>query len=327
MALRPPAVLPRLALALLLLFGARAALAGEPLTVGVLKFGTVNWQLAALKQAGLDRAAGFQLEVLPLASKNATSVALMAGEADVIVSDWIWALRQRNAGEDFLFAPYSTALGAVVVAADGPVQSIVDLAGRRLGVAGGPLDKSWLILQAWARQTAGFDVAAAAEVVFAAPPLLAEQLRAGRLDAVLIYWPYAARLEAAGHRRLIGVDQTLRDLGIGRPQALVGYLFRERLVRERPEAIDAFLKAIAETNRILAGSEAAWQDLAPLMKAAGPAEFESLKAGYRAGIPAPLEAASIDDAHKLYDLLLHQGGAELLGDKPRFDAALFWRGP
>ena len=73
----------------------------ENLKVGVLKFGTVNWQLESLTHHGFDRAQGLEVTLLPLASKNATSVAFQAGEVDMIVSDWIWVLRQRaGAGED-----------------------------------------------------------------------------------------------------------------------------------------------------------------------------------------------------------------------------------
>ena len=65
---------------------------------------------------GLHKTDALTLEILRLASKTATSVALQAGAADIIVSDWVWAMRQRAAGEDFVFVPYSTALGAVMLA-------------------------------------------------------------------------------------------------------------------------------------------------------------------------------------------------------------------
>ncbi len=70
----------------------------EPVRVGVLKFGTVAWELEVIKHHGLDRKAGFELEVVPFASTLATKVALQAGALDVIVSDWFWVSRQRAAG-------------------------------------------------------------------------------------------------------------------------------------------------------------------------------------------------------------------------------------
>ena len=171
------------------------------LKVGVLKFGTVNWQLDSLKTNGFDTAENLELEVVALASKNATSVALQAGDADMIVSDWIWVNRQRAAGDDFVFVPYSNALGALVLGPGNKARDVTGLKGRKIGIAGGPVDKNWLLLRAWTRKHHGFDLADSAEAVFAAPPLLNEQLRTGRLDAVLTFWPFAARLEAGGATR------------------------------------------------------------------------------------------------------------------------------
>ncbi len=307
---------------------ADTALAAERLRVGVLKFGTVNWQLDSLKAGRFDAAQGLELEVLPLASKNATAVALQAGEVDMIVSDWIWALRQRAAGTDFLFAPYSTALGALVLRSGLEMAGIGDLAGKRIGVAGGPIDKSWLVLRSWSQSRLGLDLAEAAEPVFAAPPLLNEQLRMGKLDAVLTYWPYAARLEAAGFVRLAAVGDLLTDLGIEGSPALVGYVFRQDLAREKPAALEGFFRALAATNDLLARSDAEWERLRPIMKVGSNREFEALKAGFRAGIPALfMDAKGLVDARTLFRILAETGGDRLVGAKTSFDPAVFWTGP
>src|SRR5690606_9323803 len=128
------------------------------------------------------------LQVLPLGSKNAVSVALQGGAVDLIVSDWIWVSRQRAAGRPYTFVPYSVATGAVVVRPDAGIEELADLQGRRLGVAGGPVDKSWLLLQAYAHRTLGKDFAASLEPTFAAPPLLNQLLLRRELPAVLNYW-------------------------------------------------------------------------------------------------------------------------------------------
>ena len=174
------------------------ARAEETVRAGVLKFGTVNWLLNVVQHHGLDTKHGYKLEQLELASSNATSVALLSGEVDTIVTDWFWALRQRAAGETLRFFPYSRTLGALIVKPSGPVKSLADLKGRKIGVAGGPLDKSWLLMRAWTREQGIGDLAEVAEPVFAAPPLLAEKMRGAEFDATLIFWHYAARLEGAG---------------------------------------------------------------------------------------------------------------------------------
>ena len=148
----------------------------ETVRIGVLKFGTVNWELDVIRHHGLAEAEGIRLEIVELGSKPATTVAFQAGEVDAIVSDWIWVSRQRHEGRDFSFVPYSTAVGALVVPANSPIGSLEDLKDRRVGIAGGPLDKSWLLLRALAQQRHGMDLGAAADEVFGAAPLLTKQV-------------------------------------------------------------------------------------------------------------------------------------------------------
>ena len=299
------------------------AAADKPLSVGVLKFGTVNWQLDTVKTHRLDAAAGLSLEVSPLASENATSVALQAGEVDLIVSDWIWVMRQRAAGADFVFVPYSHALGALVAVAEDGIKRVEDLAGKRVGVAGGSVDKSWLLLRAWSERMLGFDIGERATPVFGAPPLLNEQLRRGDLDAVLTFWPDAARLEAQGYRRLAAVSELLAELGIEGPLPLIGYVFREKLAVERRDDLRAFFDAVAAANQILSASDQEWKRLRPLMRAGSDAEFDRLKAGFRAGLPIDF-AVDLVQAEALYRILAEHGGDKLLGRGTRFDPNAFW---
>lgn len=308
-----------------LLLGSTSSNAAERLTVGVLKFGTVNWQLRTMKDAGLDTAAGVELEILPLASKNATSVALQSGAADMIVTDWIWALRQRAEGEDFVFAPYTNALGALVLAKGASLAALSDLKGKRIGIAGGPLDKSWLVLRASTLRHDNFDLADTAQAVFGAPPLLSEQLRQNGVDAVLTFWPYAARLKAAGHPVALNVEAVLGDLGVSQPPSLVGYVFRKSFEEKSPALVEGFFKALAKANALLKSDDATWDNIRPVMKAANDDEFAALKAGFRAGIPDTTWVDDTTGAQQLYDILKEMGGSKLLGKAQSFDPDLFWR--
>jgi NitT/TauT family transport system substrate-binding protein len=144
------------------------------LRVVALRFGSLNWLLETIRAEGLAEKAGLKLEIMTVATNQAGPVALLAGGADVIVSDWTWALRQRAFGEKLKFAPYSSALGAVMVPEGSPIAKLADLEGKKLGVAGGAIDKSWLLLRAYSRKTMGKDVSEVAEPIFGAAPLLTE---------------------------------------------------------------------------------------------------------------------------------------------------------
>lgn len=304
--------------------GGLAAAAGTPaLRIGSLKFGTLNWLVETITAEGLAARLDLRLETVDFASGQATTVALQAGDVDLIVTDWLWALRLRNEGRDFRFAPFSNALGALMVAAKGPVRSLSDLAGRKIGVAGGALDKSWLLLRAYAQERAGIDLATAAEAVYGAPPLVNQQLALGRVDAALTFWPFAARLDAAGFQRLLDVKDVIAGLGISPTPPLVGFVWRGGIEAEKGAALAGFFQAAAAANRVLATSETAWERLRPLMQAADDAEFVKLRDYFRAGIPGGFGEAELAACARLYEVLARVGGAELVGPKPGFDPALF----
>mgnify|MGYP000647376091 CR=1 FL=1 len=92
--------------------------------VGVLKFGTVNWELDVIKTNGLDRKEGFNLDVQPYGSNDAADVALMGGAVDAIVEDWLFVARHRAEGGDLTFIPYSSSVGALMVGPDSPIASM-----------------------------------------------------------------------------------------------------------------------------------------------------------------------------------------------------------
>src|SRR5262245_59539086 len=92
---------------LALLAATLATAAPARVRVGVLKFGTVSWELDVMQTHGLAAREGIDLQVVTLASTNATTVALQGGAVDLIVTDWIWVSRQRAEGRSYTFVPYS----------------------------------------------------------------------------------------------------------------------------------------------------------------------------------------------------------------------------
>ena len=130
----------------------------DSVKVGVLKWGTANWELKTLVDKKLDSKNKYKLEVVGLGSKNASSTALQGGEVDVILSDYIWVNRQRAEGADFTFVPHSLTVGGLIVDPDSGINNVSDLKGKKIGIAGGPVDKSWVILQAYAQEKFGMNL-------------------------------------------------------------------------------------------------------------------------------------------------------------------------
>jgi NitT/TauT family transport system substrate-binding protein len=322
---------------LALLFCAIASLAlaqpvkaANKVTVGVLKFGTVSWALDTIHANGLDKAEGIELDIVPLASTQATTVGLQAGSVDIIATDWLWVSRERSGGGDFTFSPFTTALGAIMVPPNSPIKTLGDLKGKRLGVAGGPLDKSWLLLVAYALRTANLDLRKETTQEYGAPPLLAERAKQGELDAVLNFWPYAARLEAEGFTQLIGVEDVVSELGAKGEVAMVGYVFSESWAKQNLEAIQGFLRAAAKADELLATSNEQWDRLKPLMGENDPSftdkTFDALRRRYREGIPERSANESEADAKILYQFLRELGGEKLVGPGTELAPGTFWHG-
>lgn len=295
----------------------------EAVRVGVLKFGTASWELDAMKHASLDHAAGIDVDVVVFAGEDASNVALQAGDVDIIVSDWLWVSRLRAEGADFTFVPYSSSVGGIMVPQGSTLRSLRDLTGRRLGVAGGPLDKSWLLIQALARRDHGLDLAAENDIVYGAPPLLSEKARQGELDAVLTFWHYCARLEADGFETLVDAGEAASALGAAGSVSNLGYVFSEEWAQARPEAARGFLEASRATKTLLASSDAEWERLAPLIRADG-AELLALRDRYRQGIPRRPAAAEEADARLLHDVLADIGGEKLVGRSTTLAPGTYW---
>ncbi|MDQ8697408.1 ABC transporter substrate-binding protein [Hyphomicrobium sp. LHD-15] len=297
--------------------------AAPPLRLASVKYGTLSWVIATIRALELDKKAGLEIEVIDVASNQAGPVALLASGADVIVSDWTWAMRQRALGEKLKFAPYSSALGAVVVPEKSGITAISGLEGKALGVAGSAIDKSWLLLRAYSKKVLGRDMAQYARPSFGAAPLLAEEMRSGRIDAVLNFWTYAARLTGSGFKEILTIDTVMKDLGIDPVPALVGFIWKEDYEAVHAGEITKLLGIVQEANAVLAVDDGAWERLRPLVKPETDGEFRAIIASYRAGIPKPWGAAEVKSAEKLMQVLVEAGDAELMGHGTEFDPKLF----
>jgi NitT/TauT family transport system substrate-binding protein len=298
--------------------------AAPNIKLGVLPFGTVSWEAETIRAAGLDAANGFTLETVKTAGNEAARIAFQGAAVDMIVSDLLWAARLRAEGRPVQFLPFSATEGAVMVPANSPLRSVTDLAGRRIGIAGGALDKSWLLLKAHARDVAGLDLAAAASPAFGAPPLLQQKLEAGELDAALLYWNFAARLEAKGYRRLLGVEDILRSFGLSGEVALLGYVFDESLAPRSPGLVEGFARASKLAKDLLATQDDAWATIRPLMAADDDQVFRALKQAFLAGIPRREVTAERRDAERLYAILARLGGEALVGRAQALPVGLYW---
>src|SRR6478609_7771287 len=80
-----------------------ACYGAQTIRVASQKTGTFAWELAVIRAHGLDKQADRWSEGVRLASPEAGNIALRAGNADIIISDWLWVSRGRGVGAKLKF--------------------------------------------------------------------------------------------------------------------------------------------------------------------------------------------------------------------------------
>jgi NitT/TauT family transport system substrate-binding protein len=313
-----------LALASLLWFS--PAVAGEKFRIATQATGTFGWELAIARAYGLDKAADLEFETTELATTEAGKIALVGGGADIILSDWLWVARERNLGQPLLFFPHSTALGAVMAKEPAKFARAADFVGKKLGVSGGPLDKSWMLLQAWALKQ-GVDLKSKASIVYGAPALLAEKLAQGEIDAALEFWTFCARLEAKGFARVVDLIEVEKDLGAKNPVIVTGYVFTPAFAARQGPALARFFTMMAQAKKLISEDDAAFAKIAGMTGLPDAAGQAIVRRYYRAGVPTAPLAEEMADASALYKVLAKIGGSQLVGGESDLDMALFYRAP
>jgi NitT/TauT family transport system substrate-binding protein len=297
------------------------------LTVGVQESGTVQWEIETIRRLGLDQRHGVELEIRPLADSRAGQIALQAGAVDVILSDFVWVAIQRAQGNALTMVPHSLAVGGLMVPPGTDIASIADLEGKTIGVAGGPVDKSWVILQAYYRKLTGGTLIDMVQANYGAPPLINELLASGGIDAALNFWQWNARAKASGAIELLSVADMLSELGVSQTPPLLGWTFTDAVADQKGIALRAFLEASFEAKQILLSDAASWESLRDLMGAGqDDALFGQLRDDYRAGIVSAYDPNNMQAAEETFALLAEFGGSDLVGDVTALPAGTFWPG-
>ena len=294
------------------------------LRVGVLAYGTVNWELDVLKYNEIDKKNGFDLQIVELASKSAQLVSLQSGDVDIIVTDWIWVNSQRATGKDFTFYPYSKAIGTLNVTAKSKASTLLDLKGKELGIAGGVDDKSWLLYRAFCKKKYNIDLKDVVTPVYASAPILYQKMIDDSLEASINFWHFNSMLEPKGVKPLVDVDELLDGLELDKNLPFVGWTFNRNFALKNKELINSFIDATLQSKKILNFNNQEWNRIKKDMNVQDDATFEALKAGYRKGIIKEFSQKDIDNLGKVFKILSQDNDSKVVGTTNLYDET-FWK--
>lgn len=295
----------------------------DKIKIGVLAYGTVNWELKTLKDNKLDKKNNYELEFVKLASKNAQLIALQSGSVDIIVNDWIWVNSQRAVNKNYTFYPYSKATGTIY--SNSNVKKLIDLRNKRIGIAGGSNDKTWLILRAYYKKKYNIDLLDITEPVYAGAPILYKKMIDKSLDAAINYWHFNSKLKSKGLNATIEMKDLLSELGIKSDVSFIGWTFREDFAKENKNLIRSFINSTHDAKNLLLKDNNQWEKLKKTMKVKSNEEFESLKDGYKKGVIFEFNDDNLEASNKLYNLLKKQGGNKFIGKSIYLDENTFWK--
>lgn len=268
------------------------------LEISVLQFGTAHWELEHIQRHGLDADAGFHLKIRPVANLSASRLAVSAGDVEGAVADLLWTQARYHDGNPYRYVPFSSQIGDIV-SADPGIETLQDLKGKRLGIAGGPDSKGWILLNEVATRQ-GIDLSEEVEAVYAAPPLLSASLERDQIDVLLTYWHFAARLKGTGEAQtVIAMADLLDALSLSRDLPVLGYVFQDDWAAQNPDLLERFSHALGKAKVQLKQSPQHWDALRPLMRVESDTTFNNLRDGFVAGMPAPLDDQRIADLQQL----------------------------
>ena len=200
-----------------------------------------------------------------------------------------------------------------------------DLNGRRLGIAGSPLDKSWLLLRVFASRSARARPGPRRREDVRRPAAAGRTARRGpagrRADLLAVCGAGrgARAADGVGHG-----GRACRRSACRRGCRCSVTCSRTPGRRGTATRSGASWPPRGRRGRCSPGRTAEWQRIAPLTGASDQQELARLHAWYRRGLPGEWDATQQAAAERLYDMLAEAGGSDLVGPATHLAKGTFW---
>ena len=223
----------------------------EPIKVKIarLAFPSLTTMMVdVVKDQGLDRKNGIDLEPHSFGAVSAYYAALATGEVDITPTGPHVLQKMRNEGVPIkAVLTYARLNALAVIAADPAVKTIADLKGKSIAADMGSSEYQILALYGRAQGIVfGKDVT----VVQAGPPLARTQLQARRVEAAMTWEPSATLTlrDNPQYRTILTGDVAWRSIAKADGWELV-LAVREDFLKRSPDAVPRLLKMFQDGQR------------------------------------------------------------------------------
>ena len=225
----------------------------EPIKVKIarLAFPSLTTMMVdVVKDQGLDRKNGIDLEPHSFGAVSAYYAALATGEVDITPTGPHVLQKMRNEGVPIkAVLTYARLNALAVIAADPAVKTIADLKGKSIAADMGSSEYQILALYGRAQGIIfGKDVT----VVQAGPPLARTQLQARRVEAAMTWEPSATLTlrDNPQYRTILTGDVAWRSIAKADGWELV-LAVREDFLKRSPDAVPRLLKMFQDGQRFV----------------------------------------------------------------------------
>lgn len=262
----------------------------------------------------LDTKYGLDITIFPLTATGQQWSGLRSGDFDIATGSFLDLLRQRASGlEARAIRGFLRFSSPIVTAPDSPYTDLVSLAGTRVGTPNTTL-LDWLIIRAAGVEIADFDIELEAEALNSSPPLIAQLLQTGELDAALQFSSQAfGPLEAGELRRITDIPTLLEEAGFDPDAFYLTYNVSSAFAEQYPDAVPALVAAIDEAIEILLTDDSVW----PALAASSGVEDEDVLPAFiaqeRIAFTTVFSEDKIESSQALLDSIAAIVGEEVVG--------------